>query len=98
MWRRPWSCEPHAHDSYEPYDSDDSYEPHDSYDSYELCAAYEPNESHEPRDPNEFCDPNESHQPGGPGQCTVTASCMRWPTWATHLALGFVNIWSRGGS
>lgn len=104
MWRGPGSCEHDSYDSYDPDESDDAYEPDESHDSYQFHDSYEPDDSYqlcaayELDDPDELYDHNESHQPGGPGQCTVTASCMRWFTWAIHLALGFVNIWSRGGS
>jgi hypothetical protein len=86
VWRRPRLGDYHARESYEP---DRSYEPCAAYEPREPNESCDPNESH---DPNESCDPNESHEPGGSGQCTVTTSCKRWSTWATHLALGINSV------
>jgi hypothetical protein len=57
VWRRARPCEPHAHESNQPYDSNEPCDPNESY---------EPNARH-------ACESNESNNSNKSGQCTVTA-------------------------
>lgn len=57
MWRRPWPCEYHAHDSDEPD------KPDEPDNSDELFAAHELLEPDEFRDTDDFSDPNDFSDP-----------------------------------